>query len=213
MPKGVLEIKGAEKVVAEFSQGPGLIPYFVLVDSGKKNNLLKLALVVFALLPAVPGIIFGQPLFLYFGIAFLAGAFFVLSLKLLKEGKASRPKEKMFLTEKSFVVQHSVSLRSVKFIELKRIKKFLRIPTPFGTFMIVRHMDLENIDTLSEPLFFPENPDELESSVLEAAVRIQAEELEKKKKEEAEELRKEKTEGKEKEKETEAEEEKGKKEK
>ncbi len=190
-PTGIIDINGAEKVVGEFPQGDGILPYFVFIDGGRRNNLIKLALFLFASLPIAAGIATNHIFPVYFGLAFLAAALFIFYVGLLKEATAGFLKEKAFLTNKSFVVQHSLCSRAVKFIELRRIKDFRRLWIPgMGTFVWARHMDLENIDTLTEPLYFPRDADELESSVLEAAVRIKAADLEKKLKKEEEETKK-----------------------
>ncbi len=184
---GILSLEGAEKIRGEFLQSERAISYYLLIDSGKKQNIEK-AVFSFAMIFSIAGIIsFGRNIFSTFPILiFLASSTSIVLLywKLVKNAGERFQKEKVFLTEKNIIVQHALQDKKVKYVPLEKFKevKITKIPF-FGEFATLRYLDGEGIDTLSEPLYFPEKPAYLAQSIktLSDKVLKEKEEVEKRK--------------------------------
>ncbi|MFH0962150.1 MAG: hypothetical protein V1820_05720 [archaeon] len=179
-----LSLEGAEKVLAEFLQSEGAIAYYIFVDSGERRNLIKLACLLI-LSVSLTGLFFLK------GIVFSA-VFIIISLasvsililtyrKLFLAAKENFPKEKLFLTEKNVIVQHSLQRLKVKYVPIDRYKRLERMKTPFGEFATLVYLDGEGLSELREKLYFPEKPEQLAESLNAQFERVQKAAAEKKK--------------------------------
>jgi hypothetical protein len=191
-PPGTLGIEGAQKVVAEFPSSEKIINYFLFLNGGKRNNLLRSGILLLSVsIGAIGLFLFPQ----FSPILLGADAFLTLVLlallyrKMFKHAADNFEKEKCFLTESHLVVQHSMVERTVRFIEFVKIKKIERKAVPFfGNSATVVYMDAENIAEQRERVYFPDNLTELEAKLLDAAARAKDEKERKDKAKEAKEI-------------------------
>jgi|GEM_PF-4808432 len=165
---GILSLEGAEKIRGEFLQSERAISYYLLIDSGKKRNLEKAVFFLLLVFSAFGSLSPGLGIFRAIpALLLLISAALVVLLyrNLLKNAKDNFQKEKIFLTEKNIIVQHSLQEKKVKYVPIEKFKGVRTRKLPFfGEFTTLEYLDGEGIDTLREPLYFLEKPDSFQDS-------------------------------------------------
>lgn len=171
-PRGAIGIDGAEIVRAEFQQAEGAVPYFLIVDPGRRSNILREAALAAYLLLVLLAYLLARSVFLQALAALSALLILLLAVvysRIFRHLKDNLAKEKVFLTDRFLIVQHSLQERAVRYIPLERLKKFSYSRTPFGEFSTAVYLDGEGIGEMREKLYFPADLKRLESEAMLAA--------------------------------------------